>query len=218
MNKYTSANSFYHLGDIDILTFEQDEKSKLYKIYLSTSEHYVVSREFDKTKGLYANAPEAIIRKGLMDFSASLLGKELSYYDIMDMFIDRCFDDSVFDRYTENAVWMCMDYPSYEEIEEILSTYCCRIKWFDKKDNDFDLMELLNTAIYKTPVTNGKSELAERLMNSFKSNRITSIFMNKDMMVEKFITEKAFENFPIFMAEFSSKNGDELVSFKYLKH
>jgi len=219
--KYNSPNSFYNLGDIDILTLSQDEISGLWKIYLSTSEHYVVSREFDKSKGMYANAPDAVIRRGLMDFSASLIGNELSLFAVMDMFIDRCFDNSVFDEYTTNAVWMCMDYPSYMEVEDILSSYGCRIVWaFEPTDEKYPLLgECMNKVVYKTPSSGAERDaLVDRLVKELKSSRISSIFLNSDYMIEPILSDSRFDGLPIFIGQFSGKNEDEFTSFKYIGH
>ena len=152
-----SANSFYRLGGIEILSMSRDERSGLWKIYLSTPEHYLVSREFDRTVGMYANAPDDVVRQGLMDFSDSIAGGQLSLFKVMDMFIDRCFDESVFDCNTENAVWMCIDYPSYQEVEEMLATYNCRLRWYSK---DEEVGDLVDRALFRTPNGSGRSELA----------------------------------------------------------
>lgn len=215
--QHSSPNSFYKLGGIEILSMQQDELSGLWKIYLSTPEHYLVSREFDRSVGMYANAPDNIVRQGLMDFSDSLLGGQLSLFKVMDMFIDRCFDDRAFDGYTENALWMCIDYPTYNEIEDILNTYNCRLRWFEKDDpKNGAFAELVERALYKTPTGNGKSELVAELKKGFVDNKITSVFMNRDSMVEKFLTDREFSDMPIFMGQFSD-DGD-FVSFSYMKH
>lgn len=208
----TSPNSFYRLGGIEILSMQQDEISKLWKIYLSTTEHYLVSREFDRSVGLYANAPDNIVRQGLMEFSDSLLGCEFSLWKTMDLFIDRCFDNNAFDRYTENAVWMSFDYPSYSQVEDIIGTYNCRLRWFDQSS---ELGKLIDDATVKTLVGDGKRKLIEGLKNGFAENNITSVFMNHDTISEKLISDKDFEDLPVFMGEFSD-NGD-FIKFNYLK-
>lgn len=207
-----SPNSLYRLGGMEILSIEQDEISKLWKIYLSTPEHYLVSREFDRSVGMYANAPDDIVRKGLMDFSESILGKELSLWKIIDMFIDRCFDERVFVNDTENAVWMSIDYPSYEEVEDILMTYNSRIRWFDQTS---DIGELMNIAMFKTLAGDGKRKLAEGLSKSFSENNISLVFMNPDDISSKIMTEGEFSEIPLFVGEFS-EDGD-FVRFKYVK-
>ena len=216
-HKKNSPNSFYRLGGIEILSMQKDETSGLWKIYLSTPEHYLVSREFDRSVGIYANAPDDIVRQGLMDFSDSILGGQLSLFRIIDMFIDRCFDESAFDGYTENALWMCIDYPSYDEVEEILNTYNCRLRWFtkdDKKNGYF--AEVVEKVLYKTPTDGGKSELISELKRGFSENNITSVFMNRDGIVEKFLMDREFSEMPIFMGQFSD-DGD-FISFSYVKH
>lgn len=208
----TSPNSFYRLGGIEILSMQQDEISKLWKIYLSTTEHYLVSREFDRSVGLYANAPDNIVRQGLMEFSDSLLGCQFSLWKTMDLFIDRCFDNNAFDGYTENAVWMSFDYPSYSQVEDIIGTYNCRLKWFDQSS---ELGKLISDATVKTLVGDDKRELIEGLKSGFAENKITSVFMNHDTISEKLISDRDFENVPVFMGEFSD-NGD-FIKFNYLK-
>ena len=207
-----NPNSFYRLGDIEILSMQQDEISKLWKIYLSTTEHYLVSREFDRSVGLYANAPDNIVRQGLMEFSDSLLGCQFSLWKTMDLFIDRCFDNNAFDGYTENAVWMSFDYPSYSQVEDIIGTYNCRLRWFDQSS---ELGKLISDATVKTLVGDDKRELIEGLKNGFAENKITSVFMNHDTISEKLISDKDFEGVPVFMGEFSD-NGD-FIKFNYLK-
>lgn len=207
-----SPNSLYNLGGIEILSMAQDEISGLWKIYLSTPEHYLVSREFDRSVGMYANAPDEIVRQGLMDFSDSLLGEQMSLFKVIDMFIDRCFDERIFDGYTENAIWMCIDYPSYEEMEEILNTYNCRIRWFSDDDA---LAELVHKALYKMPSGALKDGLISGLKDEMKANRVTSLFMNRDSMVEKFLMDSEFSEMPVFIGEFSDDG--EFMSFSYLK-
>lgn len=208
----TNPNSFYRLGGIEILSMQQDEISKLWKIYLSTTEHYLVSREFDRSVGLYANAPDNIVRQGLMEFSDSLLGCQFSLWKTIDLFIDRCFDNNAFDGYTENAVWMSFDYPSYSQVEDIIGTYNCRLRWFDQSS---ELGKLISDATVKTLVGDDKRELIEGLKSGFAENKITSVFMNHDTISEKLISDRDFEDFPVFMGEFSD-NGD-FIKFNYLK-
>lgn len=208
----TSLNSFYHLGGIEILSMQQDEISKLWKIYLSTTEHYLVSREFDRSVGLYANAPDNIVRQGLMEFSDSLLGCQFSLWKTMDLFIDRCFDNNVFDGYTENAVWMSFDYPSYSQVEDIIGTYNCRLKWFDQSS---EFGKLISDATVKTLVGDDKRKLIEGLKNGFAENKITSVFMNHDTISEKLISDRDFEDIPVFMGEFS--DNEDFIKFNYLK-
>ena len=207
-----NPNSFYNIGGIEILSLEQDEISKLWKIYLSTAEHYLVSREFDRSVGLYANAPDDVIRQGLMDFSDSLIGKQFSLWKVMDLFIDRCFDESIFDEYTANAVWMSFDYPSYPQFEEIISTYNCRLKWFDA--NSY-MGNLLSSAMRKTLAGDYKHNLAKELKSGFSDNGITTVFMNPDKISQKFISDAEFENVPTFIGDFS-ENGD-FLKFDYMR-
>lgn len=209
-----SPNSFYRFGGIEILSLAQDERSKLWKIYFSTPDHYLVSREFDRSVGLYANAPDDVIRQGLMDFSDSLMGSQLSLFKVMDMFIDRCFDENVFYGEVENAVWMCIDYPTYDEVEEIINTYNCRIKWFDGDDSS--ISDCLKQVLYRMPDGEQRKELIRNLKEEFQAHKITSVFMNRDSMVEKFITDREFTDMPIFMGEFSDDG--EFISFNYLRH
>lgn len=208
----TNPNSFYRLGGIEILSMQQDEISKLWKIYLSTTEHYLVSREFDRSVGLYANAPDDIVRQGLMEFSDSLLGCQFSLWKTIDLFIDRCFDNNAFDGYTENAVWMSFDYPSYSQVEDIIGTYNCRLKWFDQSS---ELGKHISDATVKTLVGDNKRELIEGLKSGFAENKITSVFMNHDTISEKLLSDSDFDDVPVFMGEFSD-NGD-FIKFNYLK-
>lgn len=208
----TNPNSFYRLGGIEILSMQQDEISKLWKIYLSTTEHYLVSREFDRSVGLYANAPDDIVRQGLMEFSDSLLGCQFSLWKTIDLFIDRCFDNNAFDGYTENAVWMSFDYPSYSQVEDIIGTYNCRLKWFDQSS---ELGKYISDATVKTLVGDNKRELIEGLKSGFAENKITSVFMNHDTISEKLLSDSDFDDVPVFMGEFSD-NGD-FIKFNYLK-
>lgn len=208
----TSPNSFYRLGGIEILSMQQDEISKLWKIYLSTTEHYLVSREFDRSVGLYANAPDDIVRQGLMEFSDSLLGCQFSLWKTMDLFIDRCFDNNAFDGYTENAVWMSFDYPSYSQVEDIIGTYNCRLKWFDQSS---ELGKLISDATVRTLVGDDKRKLIEGLKSGFAENKITSVFMNHDTISERLLSDSDFDDVPVFMGEFSD-NGD-FIKFNYLK-
>lgn len=221
-SKYESENSFYRLGDIDILTFMQDDLSNLWKFYLSADNVYVVSREFDKSHGMYANAPDEVIRRGLMDFSASLIGEKLSLYAIIDMFIDRCFDDNVFDNYTTNALWFSINPPSYEQVEDILSTYSNRILWVD---NDIsckypELGECVYRLLYKTTSACGeRTKLLETLRNEIKSNKISAIYLNKDGIVENLVYDPMFDNIPLFIGEFTQKGSEDIFnSFKYIGH
>ena len=207
-----SPNSFYRLGGMEILSLQQDEISNLWKIYLSTTDHYLVSREFDRSVGLYANAPDNIVRQGLMDFSDSLIGSQFSMWKTIDLFIDRCFDENAFDGYTENAVWLSFDYPSYSQIEDIIGTYNCRLRWFDQSSV---FGKLLNDAMVKTLVGDDRMELIDGLKTLFSENKITSVFMNHDTISEKLISDSEFENMPVFMGEFS-QNGD-FNRFNYLK-
>ena len=207
-----SANSFYRLGGIEILSMSRDERSGLWKIYLSTPEHYLVSREFDRTVGMYANAPDDVVRQGLMDFSDSIAGGQLSLFKVMDMFIDRCFDESVFDCNTENAVWMCIDYPSYQEVEEMLATYNCRLRWYSK---DEEVGDLVDRALFRTPNGSGRSELASGLSRCFAENRVTTLFMNPDGMVERLLSDAALSEMPVFVGRFAD-NGD-FAGFSYLR-
>ena len=205
-------NSFYRLGGIEILSIQQDEISKMWKIYLSTTEHYLISREFDRTKGLYANAPDIAIRQGMMDFSDSLIGSQFSMWKTMDLFIDRCFDENAFDKYTEKAVWMSFEQPSYAQIEEIIGTYNCRIKWFDATT---EMGRMMNDATVKTLVGDDRRRLVDGLREGFAENRITSVFMNHDTISEKLISDKGFEDIPVFIADFS--DGGEFLKFDYMR-
>lgn len=213
MKKQTqSPNSLYRFGGIEILSISQDELSKLWKIYVSTPDHYLVSREFDRCRGLYANAPDDVVRQGLMDFSETLFGEQMSLWDIVDLFISRCFDDSVFNSYTENAVWMSIDYPSYTEVEEIFGTYSCRLKWFAA---DTDAGELINTALFRSPVGDERRRLVDGVKKHLETNNIVTVFMNHDNVSEKFLADSAFENLPVFIGEFS-EDGD-FEKFSYMK-
>lgn len=210
-----SPNSFYNLGGIEILSISQDETSGLWKIYLSTPEHYLVSREFDRGVGMYANAPDDVVRQGLMDFSESILGNQLSLFKIIDMFIDRCFDESAFNRDTENAIWMCIDIPSYSEVEEALNVYNCRLRWFSKSDDNSGLGENIDRILYKTPTGEAKSVVVDELKQGIESNGISSIFMNDDQIVKKFFDCDDFSDIPIYIGEFSDSG--EFNRFVYFK-
>lgn len=221
-SKYESENSFYRLGDIDILTFMQDDLSNLWKFYLSTDNIYVVSKEFDKSHGMYANAPDEVIRRGLMDFSASLIGEPLSVFAIMDLFIDRCFNDNVFDKYTTDAIWFSIEPPSYEQMEDILSTYSNRILWVDNgiACKYPELGEYVYRLLYKTPSACGeRTRLLDGLRKEINNNKISAIYLNKDGIVETLVYDKLLDNIPIFIGEFTTKNGEEMFeSFKYIGH
>ena len=205
-----NANSLYRLGGIEILSIQQDEISNLWKIYLSTTEHYVVSREFDRSKGLYGNAPDDVIRQGLMDFSETIVGSQFSIWKVIDLFIDRCFDDSVFDGYTTGALWFSMTYPTYQETEDILSTYNCRLRWYDA---DSAIGELIHDGIFKTLSGNERRKQIVGLKEIFADESIKSIFLNDDVVSERLLSDEAFSDMPVFKGEFAS-NG-EFRGFTY---
>lgn len=210
-----SRNSLYALGGPEILSLSQDDLSGLWKIYLSTPEHYLVSREFDRSVGMYGNAPDDIVRHGLMEFSDELHGAQLSMFKVVDMFIDRCFDESVFGPDTENAVWMCMDFPTYDEVEAVLNVHNSRLRWFSKDDPKAgQLAEGVERAVYRTPSGSAKDELVEGLVRGFSENGISSVFMNSDTIVEKFLMDKGFSDLPVFLGQFSD-DGD-FLSFAYV--
>jgi len=209
-----TTNSFYRYGDIDILSIEQDEESNLWKIKLSTEQNYVVSEEFDRTVGMYGNAPDAVILDGLMGFSESIVGQQMSIFDIMHLFIERCFSDSVFSGYTENAIWTSIEYPRYLEMEEMLNTYNVRLRWF----NDESTMgEAMKTALYKQPVGEVKTNAIQRINEGIRYYKITSAFMHDDKQMERFLSDFSFQNFPIFKAVFKN-DGEKFIEFKYWRH
>jgi hypothetical protein len=210
--KEQNSNSFYRLGGIEILSIQQKEDSGLWKIYLSTTDHYLVSREFDRRIGLYGNAPDDIIRRGLMDFSDSLICKQFSLWKTMDLFIDRCFDDAIFDGYTENGIWMSIDHPSYLQVEDIIGTYNCRLKWFP---DDSDMGEMLNAAMFKTLAGDDRRRLVEGIKQGFVENGISSVFLNHDIVSEKILSDREFENMPVFIGEFS--DGGDFRKFNYMR-
>lgn len=213
-NNTENGNSFYRFGGPEILSIEQDELSNLWKIKLSTEVNYVVSEEFDRTKGLYANAPDTVVLDGLMGFSESLLGQRMSVFDVMHMFIERCFDDNVFSSYTENAIWMSMEYPQYIEVEEMLSTYNARLRWFS---TDYPMGEVINNIIFKQPNGEAKNRAIQNLLEGIRVYKITSAFMHDDKQMETFLNDSAFQNFPIFKAIFKN-NGEKFLEFKYWRH
>ena len=204
-------NSLYRLGGIEILSLQQDEISNLWKIYLSTQEHYLVSREFDRSVGLYANANDDLIRQGLMEFSDSISGMELSLWKVIDLFIDRCFDENAFDGYTENAIWLSFDYPTYLQVENIIGMHNYRLRWFNE---DTYIGELIKKATTKTLVGDDKRRLIEDIKSCMSENKITAIFMNHDPISEKLVTDIDFDDFPVFIGDFSD-DGD-FLKFDYL--
>jgi len=203
-------NSFYRYGNEDIILIEQDEKSKLWKIKFTTPNHYVVSREFDRTVGMYANAPDSVVAVGLMEFSDSLLGEEMSIYSVMDRFIDRCFDDSAFNSYTENALWLCLDFLHYEQLEEILNGYSSRIVWPSGEDYDFMQRLLLK---YE-PKTSGP-EYCSMLKRFMTEHKISGVFMCADKRMEELMSHEEFMDIPCFVAK-TGKYSD-FCGFEYLQ-
>ena len=189
------ANSFYKYGNEDILGIEQDELSHLWKIKFTTSEHYVVSREFDRSKGLYGNAPDDTVRVALMEFSDTLFGKELSIFDVMDMFIDRCFDESVFDTYTTNAIWLSYDFLHYDEIEDILNTFGSRIVWMDGSE-----AEQLKSLTYKyTSASKGSLDFYfKQFLDMVANHNVQSVFTRGDGEMIKFMKDTRLKDIPLF--------------------
>ncbi len=208
------TNSFFRFGDSRILSIEQDELSNLWKIKLSTEDNYVVSEEFDRTKGMYGNAPDAVVLEGLMGFSASITGQQMSVFDIMHLFIDRCFSDSVFPSVVENAVWMSMEYPQYDEVEEMLNTFNARLRWFPK---DYPIGDAIDAAVYRQPNGESKSRTVQNLLEGMRVYKITSVFMHDDGQVERFLSDSALQSVPVFKAVYKNGNG-RFLEFKYWRH
>lgn len=203
-------NSFFRYGNEDIILIEQDSKSKLWKMKFTTPEHYVVSREFDRTVGMYANAPDSVVAIGMMEFSDSLIGEEMSIYSVMDMFIDRCFNDSVFDSRTEKAVWLCMDFLHYEQIEEILNVYSSRIVWPSDDDSDF-----MRKLLLKYEPKSSGPEYRTNLKRFMTDNGISGVFMESDGRMEELMSHEEFADMPCFVAKTGKSN--EFCGFKYLQ-
>ena len=210
--KEESLNSFYRFGGIEMLEFTQDEKSLLWKIRFSTPEHYVVSREFDKTKGLFADFPTEVIRRGLMEFSDNLYGPELSIFDVMDLYIDGYFDERMVAPDTQYAVWMSYDPPTLDEISEIYATYSSRLKWFDLSTA---VGSALHDVIFKDNLGSNGSALVASLAKGLKDAGITAMFMNPDKRMEKIVRSEAFADIPLFMAKFST-DGQDFREFSYV--
>lgn len=208
------TNSFYALGGVDILSIEQDERSGLWKIKLSTETNYVVSEEFDRTKGMYANAPDAVVLDGLMGFSETIVGKGMSVFDVMHLFIERCFSESAFSKYTENAIWMSIEYPQYVEVEEMLSTFNVRLRWFPK---DYPIGEALDMILFRQPNGEARSNAIQTLLEGIRVYRITSAFMHDDKEMERFLADSAFHDFPVFKAVFKN-GGSRFSEFKFWRH
>jgi len=207
-------NSFFRFGGMEILSMEQDAYSFLWKIKLAADKHYVVSKEFDRTKGLYANAPDDVVRTGLMEFSNSLVGSEMSIYDVMTAFIERCFDDSAFGKYTANAAWMCMDFPHYDEIEDMLANFDTRIIW-DYGPSKY--MDALNSLIGRYLKPEDERKYIGNLIESFEERKIGAIFMNNDQKCERIIRENGeFENVCLFKASYD--NAGNFKCFQFTKH
>lgn len=199
-------NSFYKYGDVDMLSIEQDEVSHLWKIKLMTPTNYVVSREFDRTKGMYANASDEMIRIGLMEFSTSLLGEELAIYFVIDRFIDRCFSDDVFNKYTENAIWLSLEYPSYIQVENILNDYSCRLIFFDENSYEY--------SIYHDFIFKYKSN-TEEFKNLLKDKKFKIGYMNSDSKVESQLKSKLYDDFVVFKSTYKN---DEFNGFSIIRH
>ena len=206
-----SVNSFYKYGDEGILLIEQDTLSSLWKIKFTTENHYVVSREFNRSVGLYANAPDEVVLNGLMDFSTTIIGKELSIYDTIDMFIDRCFDESVFGKYTEKALWLSLDYPRYVEVEEILSTYNSRIYW---PANDGEMC-LMRDVIIRGIEKDGYVTTASEIVDMMKEHKVSSVFVGIDNKMKDYIRKTEFNDIPCFVSTFKG-NGD-FNGFEYFR-
>lgn len=209
------TNSFYRFGDSRILSIEQDELSKLWKVKLSTDSVYVVSEEFDRTKGMYANAPDAVVLEGLMGFSESIAGKVMSVFDVMHLFIERCFSDSAFSDYTENAIWLSMEYPQYAEVEEMLNTFNARLKWFPK---EYPIGEAIDDIVYKQPSGEMKSRDVQNLLEGMRVYRVTSVFMHDDSQVERFFGDSALQSVPVFKSVFKNGGNGRFLEFRYWRH
>lgn len=193
-------NSFFNYGGIEILSIEQDDISKLWKIKFMTQNNYVVSREFDRTKGLYANASDDVIRCALMDFSYTILGEELAIYFVIDRFIDRCFSDEVFSKYTENCIWLSFEPPSYDEVETILSDYNARILWFNSDTDDYHQYQDFVTKQYSP---SSAEEKTKEFYDTIVKHDIKLGFMRPDKDTEEKLRNETFSDFIILKSSFS---------------
>jgi hypothetical protein len=215
VNELNKTNSFYRFGGIEILNIEQDAKSFLYKIKLATPEHYVVSREFDRSVGMFGNAPDDIVRNALMDFSDTITGNAFSIYAIMDMFIDRCFSEAAFyGSMPEKALWLSSTFPTYEMAEELLNGFGYRLVWFDNESEQHDIVD---TAIYRTYSIESDNDNLKKLSNVMSANKITAIAIDSDdNLSNRLVQSNAFSDFSVFKTTYRS-NG-VFNSFQYVPH
>lgn len=211
-SRANGTNSFYRFGDSRILSIEQDSLSKLWKIKLSTDERYIVSEEFDRTVGLYANAPDPVVLEGLMGFSETIVGKQMSIFDVMHLFVERCFSESAFQGCTENAIWMSMEYPQYVEVEEILGMFNARLRWFSK---GFPIGDAIDAAIYRQPSGETRNRAIQDLLEGMRVYRISSVFMHDDRQAERFIGDPSFQSVPVFKSVYKGGNGGKFLEFRY---
>lgn len=207
-----NANSFYRYGNETMLSVEKDSRNETYKIKLATPDHYVVSKEFDRTVGLYANAPDEVICTGMMNFSDTLVGAEFSIYDTMSCFIDRVFDNAVFGPYDENAIWLSTDYPTYEDVETIHGEFGFRLMWFPP---NHPLSEPMHDFKFKMPNGSGKTDGANTLLRQLGQLGVTAGFIGNDKCIEKFMQTLSFEDmrFSCFKARYGKNGRTTFVPF-----
>lgn len=215
VNELNKSNSFYRFGGIEILNIEQDDRSLLYKIKLATPEHYVVSREFDRTVGMFGNAPDDIIRNALMNFSETITGNEFSIYAIMDMFIERCFSELAFYGITpEKSLWLSSTYPTYEMAEELLNGFGYRLTWFADDTQQHDIVD---TAIYRTYSIENDNNNLKNLSDMMVENKISALVIDsEDNLSNRLSQSNVFTDFSIFKTTYRS-NGN-FNSFQYVAH
>lgn len=209
--EWCSPNSFYRFGNEDILHIEQDALSKLWKIKFTTREHYVVSREFDRSRGMYGGAPDDVIRVALMEYSDMLLGDELSIWSVIDLFIGRCFDDSAFMTEPVNAFWLSMDYLHYDEMEDLNASYGVRIVW-PKDDDGPTLRDII---LKYSPRSNPNSEaLRDRFNELVRRYSVKMVFMKDEGGVAELMRDPDTVQISCFRPEYKS-NGD-FTGFAYV--
>lgn len=207
-----SPNSFYNYGTISILSIEQDETSGLWKIKFATPDHYVVSREFDRSVGILANADDGVVRNALMDFSDSVGGNEFSIYKTMDLFVDRCFsDDAFYGQKPEYAVWLSGNWPTYAMVEEALNGYGYRMLWFA---DGSDEKRVLDTAVFRTYSSEREGGNLEALADTMKRYGANAVFVDSDDKVGmRNARHRSFVDMPLFVTEYKA-NGT-FNTFRY---
>lgn len=209
-----SPNSFYNYGTISILSIEQDDMSGLWKIKFATPEHYVVSREFDRSVGLLANADDGVVRNALMDFSDSVDGNEFSIYKTMDLFVDRCFsDDAFYGQKPEYAIWLSGNWPTYAMVEEALNGFGYRMLWFA---DGSDEKRVLDTAVLRTFSIEREGRNLEELAETMKRFGANAVFVDSDDKVGmRNARHQSFSDMPLFVTEY--KVNGAFNTFKYAR-